>query len=79
MSGTERPPPVLLGRAGALQLHVWPGEGPATAIFAFVGEAPVMKARLITCEAEGRFRTEDVFETVVPMLKNAPQREAFSF
>lgn len=48
-------------------------------LFAFVGEAPVMKARLITCEAEGRFRTEDVFETVVPMLKNAPQREAFSF
>ena len=32
MSGTERPPPVLLGRAGALQLHVWPGEGPATLI-----------------------------------------------
>ncbi|MBV2263845.1 MAG: protein-L-isoaspartate O-methyltransferase [Thauera sp.] len=48
-------------------------------LFAFVGEAPVMKARLITCEAEGRFRTEDVFETVVPMLKNAPPREAFSF
>ena len=48
-------------------------------LFAFVGEAPVMKARLITCEAEGRFRTEDVFETVVPMLRNAPQREAFSF
>lgn len=38
-----------------------------------------MKARLITCEGEGRFRIEDVFETVVPMLKNAPQREAFSF
>ena len=48
-------------------------------LFAFVGEAPVMKARLITCEAEGRFRTEDIFETVVPMLKNAPQRDGFSF
>ena len=48
-------------------------------LFAFVGEAPVMKARLITCEAEGRFRTEDIFETVVPMLKNAPQRDDFSF
>ena len=32
MSGTKRPPPVLLGRAGALHLHVWPGEGPATLI-----------------------------------------------
>ncbi|MFP5401618.1 MAG: protein-L-isoaspartate O-methyltransferase family protein [Gammaproteobacteria bacterium] len=48
-------------------------------LFAFVGEAPVMKARLVTCEGEGRFRTEDIFETVVPMLKNAPQRDAFSF
>ncbi|WP_297359924.1 protein-L-isoaspartate O-methyltransferase [Thauera sp.] len=48
-------------------------------LFAFVGEAPVMKARLITCEAEGRFSTEDIFETVVPTLKNAPQRDGFSF
>ncbi len=48
-------------------------------LFAFVGEAPVMKARLVTCEAEGRFRTEDIFETVVPMLKNAAQRDGFSF
>lgn len=48
-------------------------------LFAFVGEAPVMKARLVTCEGEGRFRTEDIFETVVPMLKNAPQRDSFSF
>ena len=48
-------------------------------LFAFVGESPVMKARLITCEAEGRFRIEDIFETVVPMLKNAPQHDSFSF
>ncbi|MCK2127113.1 protein-L-isoaspartate O-methyltransferase [Thauera aromatica] len=48
-------------------------------LFAFVGEAPVMKARLITCEAEGRFRTEDIFETVVPMLKNAPRQDPFRF
>ncbi|MCV2217573.1 protein-L-isoaspartate O-methyltransferase family protein [Thauera sp. Sel9] len=48
-------------------------------LFAFVGEAPVMKARLITCEAEGRFRSEDIFETVVPMLQNAARRDSFSF
>jgi len=48
-------------------------------LFAFVGEAPVMKARLITCESEGRFRTEDLFETVVPMLQNAPQHDRFTF
>ncbi|KAI5916282.1 MAG: protein-L-isoaspartate O-methyltransferase [Proteobacteria bacterium] len=48
-------------------------------LFAFVGEAPVMKARLVTCEAEGRFRTEDIFETVVPMLQHAARRETFRF
>ncbi len=48
-------------------------------LFAFVGEAPVMKARLITCEGEGRFRTEDIFETVVPMLRNVARDSAFRF
>ncbi|HRP94991.1 MAG TPA: protein-L-isoaspartate O-methyltransferase [Rhodocyclaceae bacterium] len=48
-------------------------------LFAFVGEAPVMKARLITCIAEGRYKTEDVFETVVPMLKNVQRENGFRF
>lgn len=48
-------------------------------LFAFVGEAPVMKARLVSCESEGRFRTEDIFETMVPMLRNAARHDSFSF
>ena len=48
-------------------------------LFAFVGEAPMMVARLVTCTAEGEFRTEDLFETLVPQLKNAPQRDRFEF
>jgi protein-L-isoaspartate(D-aspartate) O-methyltransferase len=48
-------------------------------LFAFVGEAPVMKAQLVSCEAEGRFRTEDVFETLVPMLRDVPQHDRFRF
>jgi len=48
-------------------------------LFAFVGSMPVMKARLITCEAEGRFRTEDVFETLVPMLRNTLPQDTFRF
>jgi protein-L-isoaspartate(D-aspartate) O-methyltransferase len=48
-------------------------------LFAFVGEAPVMKARLITCIAEGRYKTEDVFETLVPMLKNVQRKDGFRF
>ena len=35
---------------------------------AIVGQAPVMEAQLITCEAEGVFNTINLFETVVPSL-----------
>lgn len=48
-------------------------------LFAFVGEAPVMKARLVTCVAEGQYRTEDIFETVVPMLRNVQRNDDFRF
>ncbi|MCB1956421.1 MAG: protein-L-isoaspartate O-methyltransferase [Rhodocyclaceae bacterium] len=48
-------------------------------LFAFVGDAPLMSARLVTCTGEGEFRTEDLFETLVPQLKNAPQRDRFEF
>ena len=48
-------------------------------LFAFVGEAPVMKARLVTCVAEGQYRTEDIFETVVAPLKNAQRNDDFRF
>jgi protein-L-isoaspartate(D-aspartate) O-methyltransferase len=48
-------------------------------LFAFIGEAPVMKARLVTCVGEGRYRTEDIFETVVPMLKNPQRNDEFRF
>jgi protein-L-isoaspartate(D-aspartate) O-methyltransferase len=43
---------------------------PGARLFAFVGQAPVMKARLITCIDEGRFQTVDLFETQVPLLEN---------
>jgi protein-L-isoaspartate(D-aspartate) O-methyltransferase len=48
-------------------------------LFAFVGEAPVMQATLIHCIAEGEFRTESLFETVVPMMRNAPRKSSFQF
>ncbi|MDX9700581.1 MAG: protein-L-isoaspartate O-methyltransferase [Rhodocyclaceae bacterium] len=52
---------------------------PGGRLFAFVGEAPLMKARLVTCVAEGRFATEDIFETVVPPLRNAQRGDTFQF
>lgn len=52
---------------------------PGGRLFAFVGEAPVMAGRLVTCVAEGQFRSEDVFETLVAPLRNAPHGDDFGF
>ena len=48
-------------------------------LFAIVGEAPVMKARLVTCTAPGAYHTVDLFETVVAPLANAEQPARFRF
>lgn len=48
-------------------------------LFAFVGEAPIMKARLVTKVAEGQFQTVDIFETMVPAIRNAARHESFTF
>jgi protein-L-isoaspartate(D-aspartate) O-methyltransferase len=48
-------------------------------LFAVVGEAPVMEAQLITCVAEGVYRTTNLFETSIPPLRNAMQPQRFVF
>ena len=48
-------------------------------LFAVVGEAPAMKARLITCTAPGACRSVDLFETVIGPLANAEQPRRFRF
>ncbi|MDR2690541.1 MAG: protein-L-isoaspartate O-methyltransferase [Azoarcus sp.] len=48
-------------------------------LFAFVGEAPVMKGRLVIHADEENFHATDLFETVVPMLENAPRLNGFRF
>lgn len=48
-------------------------------MFAFVGAAPVMEARLITRVSEDQYQAEDVLETVVPMLKNVQRGDEFRF
>jgi protein-L-isoaspartate(D-aspartate) O-methyltransferase len=45
---------------------------PGGRLFAFVGEAPIMKGRLIVREDEQHFTRRDLFETVVPMLRHIP-------
>jgi protein-L-isoaspartate(D-aspartate) O-methyltransferase len=64
--------PVLSGAFGA-QL------APGGRMFAVVGEAPVMKARLVRWSAPGTPVSTDLFETVIPPLINAPQPARFTF
>ena len=52
---------------------------PGGRLFAMVGDAPVMEAKLVTCVAEGVFNTVELFETCVAPLKNALQPERFVF
>lgn len=48
-------------------------------LFAIVGQAPVMSAHLVTRMSDSSFDTEKVFETVVPMLRDAPVPPRFVF
>jgi len=52
---------------------------PGGRMIAVVGEAPAMQMQLITCAQPGSYRTTNLFETVIPPLKNAPQRRRFEF
>jgi len=52
---------------------------PGGRLFAVVGDAPVMAARLARFSAPGAITQQDLFETVVAPLKNAPQPARFVF
>jgi protein-L-isoaspartate(D-aspartate) O-methyltransferase len=52
---------------------------PSGRLFAIVGDAPVMTARLLRWSAPGAIVHEDLFETVIAPLKNAPQPARFVF
>ena len=44
---------------------------------AIVGDSPVMMVKLITRVSESQWHSEDLFETDLPALKNAPQPNRF--
>lgn len=48
-------------------------------LFAVVGEAPVMQAQLVSCNAPGAYRSITLFETCIKALVNAPHPAAFVF
>jgi protein-L-isoaspartate(D-aspartate) O-methyltransferase len=48
-------------------------------LFAVVGEAPAMAARLVTCTAPGAWHSGDLFETVIAPLVNCERLPRFRF
>lgn len=52
---------------------------PGGRVFAVIGEPPVMAARVTQWVAEGSFTADDLFETVIDPLRNAPAPSRFSF
>jgi len=52
---------------------------PGGRMFAVVGEGPAMTAVLVSRNADGEIWKEELFETVLPALDNAPQPDHFVF
>jgi protein-L-isoaspartate(D-aspartate) O-methyltransferase len=52
---------------------------PGGRLFAVVGDAPVMTARMLRWTAPGAVVSTDLFETVIGPLRNAPQPRRFVF
>ena len=52
---------------------------PGGRLFAIVGDAPVMEAKLATCVTPGVFNTVKLFETSIAPLNNAVQPERFVY
>ena len=70
---------VLTGSVPVLPLAFQNSLKPGGRLFAIVGDAPAMQARLITCVAPGIFDSTTLFETHVAPLQNALQPKRFVF
>lgn len=70
---------VLTGSTPVLPKALLEQLAPDARLFAVVGDAPVMTAKLVTCTAPGAFRTVELFETVIAPLANCEQPARFRF
>lgn len=70
---------VLTGSVPVLPKALLDGLAPGGRLFAVVGEAPVMAARVVTCIAPGAHRSVGLFETVIAPLANCEQPARFRF
>jgi protein-L-isoaspartate(D-aspartate) O-methyltransferase len=70
---------VLTGSTPALPEVFMQSLNPGGRLFAVVGEEPIMKAMLISRSGQSGAEHHELFETCVPALKHALQREQFVF
>ena len=70
---------VLTGSTPVLPRAFLESLNPGGRLFAVVGEAPAMQARLSFCTAPGAWHSVDLFETVIRPLANAEQARRFRF
>jgi protein-L-isoaspartate(D-aspartate) O-methyltransferase len=70
---------VLTGSTPLLPESIAAQVRPGGRLFAVIGEAPVMKARLLVRAGEAALVPADLFETVIPALVNAAAPERFTF
>jgi protein-L-isoaspartate(D-aspartate) O-methyltransferase len=70
---------VLTGSVPLLPRTALESLTPGGRLFAVVGDAPVMTAKIVTCTAPGAFRTIELFETQVAPLANCEQPSRFTF
>ncbi|HWA37801.1 MAG TPA: protein-L-isoaspartate O-methyltransferase [Burkholderiales bacterium] len=70
---------VLTGSTPVLPGSLCEQLAPGGRLFAVVGEAPAMTARLVTCMAPGSYGTAELFETVLAPLVNAAHAPRFRF
>jgi protein-L-isoaspartate(D-aspartate) O-methyltransferase len=70
---------VLTGSVPLLPRALLASVAPGGRLFAVVGEAPVMTAKILTCSAPGAFRTAALFETLIAPLANCERPSRFSF
>jgi len=70
---------VLTGSTPVLPRALADSLAPGGRLFAVVGEAPAMSARLVTCAAPGACHAADLFETVIAPLVNAEHPPRFRF
>ena len=70
---------VLTGSVPVIPLGLLAQLAPGGRLFAVVGDAPVMAARLVTCTAPGSHASVELFDTLLAPLKNAEQPARFRF